>query len=54
MIVMRSPVTKSKPLEISIGILVKGRKKIGRRMTVKRSARKENLFRRLESIKILY
>ena len=43
MIQTASPTTKSNPFEVSIGILVKGRKKSGNNTMTKNSAQNENL-----------
>ena len=39
-----SPITKSNPLEVSIGILVKGKKKNGSNTTTKNNDKKESLL----------
>ena len=44
------PITKSKPLDISTGIFVKGRQKIGNNITTRKTDRKENLSKLLEFI----
>jgi len=46
----RSPTTKSNPLEVSTGMLVKGRKKRGNNTTVKNSDKKESLLNMFECI----
>ena len=51
-----SPTTKSKPLEVSTGILAKGKQKRGSNTTTKNSDKKEslsNIFERMDTI-ILY
>ena len=45
-----TPNTKSKPFEISIGILVKGKQKTGNKTTTKNNTQKESLSKIFESI----
>ena len=45
------PITKSKPLEVSSGMLVKGRQKSGNSTTTKKSDKKESLSNIFERIK---
>ena len=53
-IVDKSPKTKSSPLEISTGIVVKGRKKMGNSTMTKKSEKKEILSKILERMRTLY
>jgi hypothetical protein len=49
-----SPTTKSTPLEISTGMLVKGKKKKGNNTITKNSDKKDNLSNMFERISLLY
>jgi hypothetical protein len=45
-----SPKTKSKPLDVSIGILIKGKKKTGNKTTTKKRHQKEILSKVFDNI----